>query len=43
MYQENEALLDYQETWDLLVFLVLRVHLVYLVNRVSEGQQDSQD
>lgn len=43
VYQEIEAKLEYQETWDLLVSQVPRAHLVYLVSRVSKGQPASQD
>lgn len=43
VYQEIEAKLEYQATWDLLVSQVLRAHLVYLVSRVSTGHPDSKE
>lgn len=43
VHPEKEAMRECPETWDLLDFQVLRAHLVYLVNRVSEGQMASRE
>lgn len=39
VYQEREAQLEYQDSWDLLVSKVPRAHLVHLDSRVSQGHQ----
>lgn len=43
VHLETEGLLEYQETWDPLVSLVLKVHLVLLVRGASKDQRDCQD
>lgn len=42
VYPETEGLLEYQETWDPLVSLVLKVHLVLQVRGASKDQRDCQ-